>query len=208
MSPRHSNAAAAATRESIVREAVQRASREGLEALTIGTLAADLDMSKAGVIGPFGSKEALQLAALEAGNETFRREVWEPASHSAPGLERLNAITDAWLAHLGGGTFPGGCFITAAAAEFDGRTGPVRDAVDDTLSLWLRALAREARTAVRQGELPADTDPRQVAFELNSIAMGVNQALQLRSDREALRRGRRAMDRVLAPRPAPAPASR
>jgi AcrR family transcriptional regulator len=198
MSPRHSNAAAAITREHIVREAVQRASREGLEALTIGTLAAELDMSKAGVIGPFGSKEALQLAAIEAGNETFRREVWEPAAPREPGLDRLTAICDAWLAHLGGGSFPGGCFITAAAAEFDGRPGPVRDAVDNTLTLWLRVLAREARTAVRLGELPADTDPRQVAFELNSIAMGVNQALQLRSDRQALTHGRRAMHRVLA----------
>jgi AcrR family transcriptional regulator len=199
MSPRHSNAAAAATRESIVHEAVQRASREGLEALTIGTLAADLEMSKAGVIGPFGSKEALQLAAIEAGNETFRREVWEPAAEREPGLERLTAICNAWLGHLSGGVFPGGCFMTAAAAEFDGRPGPVRDAVDNTLALWLRVLAREARTAVRNGELPAGTDPRQVAFELNSIAMGVNQGLQLRSDPQAVRHGRRAMERVLAP---------
>jgi AcrR family transcriptional regulator len=199
MSPRHSNAVAAETRESIVREAVQRASREGLEALTIGTLAADLDMSKAGVIGPFGSKEALQLAAIEAGNAIFRREVWEPVAELEPGLERLTAICDAWLAHLSGGVFPGGCFITAAAAEFDGRPGPVRDAVNSTLTLWLRVLAGEAKAAVANGELPAGTDPRQVAFELNSIAMGVNQGLQLRSDPRAVQHGRRAMERVLAP---------
>ncbi len=199
MSPRHSNAAAAETRESIVREAVQRASREGLEALTIGTLAAHLDMSKAGVIGPFGSKEALQLAAIEAGNEIFRHEVWEPAEGHDPGLDRLTAICDAWLAHLSGGVFPGGCFITAAAAEFDGRPGPVRDSVNSTLALWLRVLSREARTAIAKGDLPPDADPRQVAFELNSIAMGVNQGLQLRSDPQAVRHGRRAMERVLAP---------
>jgi AcrR family transcriptional regulator len=199
MSPRHSNAAAAETRESIVREAVQRASRDGLEALTIGTLAAELDMSKAEVIGPFGSTEALQLAAIEAGNEIFRREVWSPAAEQEPGLPRLTAICDAWLAHLSGGSFPGGCFITAAATEFDGRPGPVRDFVNTTLTLWLRVLAREARTAIANGELPADTDPRQVAFELNSIAMGVNQGIQLRSDPQAVRHGRRAMERVLAP---------
>ena len=105
----------------------------------------------------------------------------------APGLERLTAICDAWLAHLGGGSFPGGCFITAAAAEFDGRPGPVRDAVNSTLTLWLRVLAREARTAVRERRAAPGTDPRQVAFELNSIAMGVNQGLQLRSDPQAVR---------------------
>ena len=150
------------------------------------------------MIGPFGSKEALQLAAIEAGNAIFRREVWEPVAELEPGLERLMAICDAWLAHLSGGVFPGGCFITAAAAEFDGRPGPVRDAVNSTLTLWLRVLAGEAKAAVANGELPSGTDPRQVAFELNSIAMGVNQGLQLRSDPRAVRHGRRAMERVLA----------
>ena len=68
MSPRVSASAAAVTREGIVQASVATASREGLEAVTIGRLAEQLDMSKAGVVGPFGSKEELQL-------ETFRAAV-------------------------------------------------------------------------------------------------------------------------------------
>ncbi|MBK5231636.1 MAG: TetR family transcriptional regulator [Thermoleophilia bacterium] len=197
MSPRVSASAAAVTREGIVRASVAQASREGLEAVTIGRLAERLDMSKAGVIGPFGTKEELQLATFQSAVGLFRRDVWEPAAEVDPGLPRLEAICDAWLAHLTGDTFPGGCFLTQAAAEFDGRPGRVRTAVEDSSRLWEKVLAREAAIAIDQGDLPKETDPAQVAFELDAIAQGVNQALQLRSEADAAERGRRAMRRVL-----------
>ena len=131
--------------------------------MTIGRLAGRLEMSKAGVIGPFGSKEQIQLAAFEAAKEVFRDEVWEPAAGAEPGLPRLEAICEAWLAHLCGDAFPGGCFLTQAAAEFDGRPGAVRDAVESTSRLWEGVLARDAAIAVEHGDLPAGTDPDQVA---------------------------------------------
>lgn len=197
MSPRASASAAALTREEIVRASVGLASREGLEAVTIGRLADRLEMSKAGVIGPFGSKEELQLATFEAAAGLFRRDVWEPSEGSEPGLRRLEAICEAWLDHLSGDTFPGGCFLTQTAAEFDGRPGRVRTAIKETSRLWEKVLASEAKAAIEQGDLPKGTDPAQVAFELDAIAQGVNQAIQLRGEKDAANRGRRAMRRVL-----------
>lgn len=197
MSPRRSAAEAAGTRSAILDRAVELASLEGLEGVTIGRLAGDLRMSKSGVLGHFGSKEALQLDALEVATEVFRAEVWEPAARHEPGLPRLRAICDAWIGYLRRDVFPGGCFLTAAACEFDGRGGPVREAVAKAFSDWLALLAREARTAIEKGELPAERDPRQVAFELNALAMGANQALQLHGDRSGARAARAAMDRTL-----------
>lgn len=199
MSPRSSVAEASRTREAIVAEVVARASVEGLEGITIGTVADGLGMSKAGVVGPFGSKEELQLAALEGAIEIFRAEVWDRAADSSPGLERLRAIAEQWISYLERDVFPGGCFLTAAAAEFDGRPGRVRDAVAATLRLWNSVLEAEARTAIEAGELDPSADPAQVAFELNAIAMAVNQARQLRADADAGRRGRIAMARALGP---------
>lgn len=197
MSPRVSASAAAVTREGIVRASVDQASREGLEAVTIGRLAERLDMSKAGVIGPFGTKEELQLATFQEAAGLFRRDVWDPASEVEPGLSRLEAICEAWLVHLSGDTFPGGCFLTQTAAEFDGRPGRVRTAIKDTSRLWEKVIAREAKVAIEQGDLAENTDPAQVAFELDAIAQGVNQAIQLRGEKDATDRGRRAMRRVL-----------
>jgi AcrR family transcriptional regulator len=199
--PRRSAADAARTRQAIVERSVAVASIEGLEGLTIGRLAADLEMSKAGLLGHFGTKEELQLAALGAAREVYRRELWERARDADPGRARLLAIADAWMSYLARDVFPGGCFVTAAAAEFDDRPGRVHDAVVAMHEEWMAVLTAEARTAVARGEVPRGTDPADVAFGLNSIAMGVNQARRLLGDDGAPERGWRAMRALLgAPR--------
>ena len=199
MSPRRSAADAAGTRTAIVERALEVGSVEGLEGLTIGRLADDVGMSKSGLIRHFGSKEGLQLAALDAGIELFVREIWEPAADSEPGIVRLRALCDAWVSYLERDLLPGGCFLTAAATEFDGRGGPVREATREAWARWLRLLEREARTAIEAGELPADGDPAQIAFELNGIGMALNNALQLHEDPAGVRHARRAFERVFAP---------
>ena len=201
MSPRRSAADALETRGAIVARAVEVASTDGLEGLTIGRLAGDLKMSKAGVIGHFGSKERLQLAALDEAVAIFTRVVWEPLADRPAGLARLCAISEAWIAHLQSGVFPGGCFLTAASTEFDGRDGPVRERVAEALRRWRAVVEHDVRAAVAAGELPEETDPAQVWFEWNAAAMALNQALQLYGDAEAPARARRLMRRALGADP-------
>ena len=100
MSPRRSQAEARHTREAIVDRAVSLASVLGLDGLTIGALAADLQMSKSGVLGHFGTKEALQLSTLAAACDVFTREVWGPSAGVEDGMPRLEAICDAWMSYL------------------------------------------------------------------------------------------------------------
>jgi AcrR family transcriptional regulator len=177
--------------------AVRLASVVGLEGLTIGRLAGELEMSKSGLIGRFGSKQQLQLAALDEAAESFRRLVYEPAAERPAGLQRLRAICDAWVDYLGDPPFAGGCFLTTASVEFDARTGPVNDAVKRVMRQWLRVLEHEARTAIAQGELPADADAKDIAFTINALGVGANCDFQLHRERRALQRARRAMDAVL-----------
>jgi AcrR family transcriptional regulator len=196
--PRRSNAEAAQTRAAIIDRAVATASVEGLEGVTVGKLADDLGMSKAGVIGHFGNKTDLQRAAFQQAQKIFTAEVWERARHKPHGLRRLQAICDAWIAHVTNSPFPGGCFMCTVATEWDAREGMLHDEVRDSWQLWLKLLAREAAAARDAGELAPDADPDQIAFELNAIAMGLNQSMQLFGDRRAPRRAREAMRRALA----------
>ena len=197
MSPRRSAAAALDTRRTILARAVDVASVQGLEGLTVGTLADDLHMSKAGVIGPFGSKEELQLAALERAVEIFTDRVWRPAADAEPGLPRLRALYDARFDYLTEPVFPGGCFLAGASTEFDGRPGPVRDAIAAALDRWEAVLRAEVRVAIDAGDLPAGTDPEQLVFELEAFAVAANTALQLHRDPRGARRARIAVERAL-----------
>ena len=197
MSPRRSAEETRQTHGAIVQRAVELSSIVGLEGLTFGRLAADLEISKSGLLGHFPKKEALQLEALDGAIAIFRSEVWDRTAGAEAGLPRLLAICDAWISYLERDVFPGGCFLTAASCEFDGRPGPVRDAVADTMKTWLRALEEEAAAAIEAGDLPPAADPAAIAFQLNALAMGTNHALQLFGDRRAPEWGRRAMRAAL-----------
>src|SRR4051794_24559151 len=179
MSPRKSVAETAATRDRIITSALALATTEGLEGLTIGRLAVDLGMSKAGVIGHFGNKEALQLAVLASAVDRFRLRVLARAVGAAPGTQRLARAFDEWIDYMAEGEGHGGCFLTSVATEFDGRPGPVRDAVLEALASWSTYVKDELRAAVESGQLPKDTDVDQVIFELDGVILAANQSIQL-----------------------------
>jgi AcrR family transcriptional regulator len=184
-------------RDAILDRAVRLASVEGLEGLTIGRLASDLKMSKSGLFDHFGSKQELQLATIERGIAILRRAVVEPAAAAEPGLARLRALVEGYLAYLERDTLPGGCLLTAAAIEFDGREGPVRDAIAEASRAWGGELEAQAEIARARGELPADTDPPQLVFELSALATRANAVYQLFGDRGAFARARAPIARLL-----------
>jgi AcrR family transcriptional regulator len=195
--PRRSAADVASSRARVVDAAVELASVEGLEGITIGRLADRLAMSKSGLVGRFGDKEALQRAVLAAAIERFTEAVWRPAEHAAPGLARLEAIVDAWIDHLRDGVFPGGCFVTTASVEYDARPGPLRDDVATAVRRWLAVLEAELRRARDTGDIPPDRNPADIAFELHSLASGGSVAGRLLDDGAALERTHAAMRRAI-----------
>src|ERR1700751_2343638 len=85
------------TRSAILRRAVDIASAEGLEGLTVGRLADELGRSKNGVFAPFGSKEEVQLATGEMARQIFVDQITRPALSAPKGMPRLWSIIDRWL---------------------------------------------------------------------------------------------------------------
>ena len=196
--PRRPAAAVAETRAAVTEAAVDHASVEGLEGLTIGGLAGQVAMRKSSLFSLFGSKQELQLATLEAAIEQFTDEVWGPVAEQRPGLPRLLALCDSWLAYHEREALPGGCFLTTATIEFDARPGPLRDAVRGAMDRWLGILQREVGIAVDAGALPAGTEPADSAFQLNALAAAASYGFQLSRDPEVFARARRSMRRALS----------
>src|SRR5688500_13438274 len=87
-------------REKILTRAVEVASLEGLEGLTIGRLATELSVSKSGLFSHFGSKEELQRQTIEFAIDRFFREVVTPVVSIERGLPRLKAMADKWISYV------------------------------------------------------------------------------------------------------------
>jgi AcrR family transcriptional regulator len=181
------------TRESILRTAVDLASLEGLEGLTIGRLANELKMSKSGLFAHFGSKQDLQLATVEMAREIFKEWVIRPALARPPGMPRLWELLERWLNHVEDKVFAGGCFFTAASFEFDSRPGPVRTAIVEAMQQWLSTLIRAIQEAQKAGHLSADLDPARFALEIYSMAVGAHWAFGLLGQRNALENARESI---------------
>lgn len=180
------------TRAAILERAVDLASAEGLGGLTIGRLAAELQMSKSGLFAHFGSKQELQLATVEAAAERFRAAVIEPALEAPDGAPRLRAMGERYLEHLD--LYSGGCFWGATSAEYDDRPGPVRDAIAGALDAWLAELERQARLAGVER-------PERFAFELYAVIMGANARYRLSGDPKVFDYARDALARLEAELP-------
>lgn len=186
------------TRRAILTRAVDLASVEGLEGLTIGRLADALSLSKSGLFAHFGSKEDLQLAVVEAAREVFAAAVLERGEDGPSGLSRLIRLARAWLRYIEKVPFRGGCFFAAVSSEVDDRPGRVRDRVVDLTRCWLDLLQKEADAAIDEGNLEPDADPAQVAFEIHAFVQEANWSFQLHGDPAAFRRASTAIHRTLA----------
>jgi AcrR family transcriptional regulator len=185
-----------ATKRRILEHAAAVASTEGLEQVTIGRLAEDLGMSKAGLYGHFGSKERLQLETVALGLEIFRDHVVAPAQQAPPGLPRLWALCTTYLAYVAAKVFPGGDFFGTVANEYDTRTGRVHDEIAAAIATWMRRLEGLIADAVELGHL-SPCDPAQLAFELEALMVAGNHMYHLDNDPGALELARVGIARRL-----------
>ena len=166
---KHTRSDGERTRKAILDLAVDLASLDGLEQLSIGRLASETGMSKSGLFAHFGSKTALQLAAIEQARLRYVERVVKPALNAKKGLARLESLCDAMLDYLDKRVFPGGCFFAKTRAEFNGRPGQVHEQLL-IHKAWIRdLLATLAQDAISHRELSAKTDAEVLSFELESF---------------------------------------
>jgi AcrR family transcriptional regulator len=189
------------SRRAILDASARLATVEGLNGLSIGGLAEHIGMSKSGLYAHFKSKEELQLATIQTAAEIFDAEVVTPASAAPPGIRRLWALSEQFLAHLERGVFPGGCFFASVAAEVDTRPGPVRDRIFEVIGDWVGALADAVADAQAAGEIDPAEDAEQLVFEIDAMLLMANTAYVIEPSAEALERGRRGIAKLVGPPP-------
>ena len=192
------------TRSAVLEAAVALASVDGLEAMSLARLADAAGVSKSGLFAHWPDKEILQLAVIEQAVRQWTEEVVTPALSAPRGIRRLWALHERRLAFYAAGTLPGRCFFVATEAEFDDRPGPVRDALAAAIGDWYRLIRTVAAQAVEVGELRADTDISQLAFEIQALgeaAVTTSRLLQTEQGTAFSRRAVLSRLRALSPTP-------
>jgi AcrR family transcriptional regulator len=186
------------TRQEIVERALALAGEVGLEGVSLGVLAASLNLSKSGLFAHFRSKEALQIEVLQRAIDDFIQDVVVPALRLPRGEPRLQRLFDLYLAWVHGNGRSGSCFFMALTHEYDDRPGPIRDLLVQSQRDWYGTIARAARTAVEEGHLRADLDLEQFAYEFVGIGMVFQQVSKLLENPRAEERARAAFATLLA----------
>ena len=186
------------TRARILRHAARVASRDGLGGLSIGELAAQLQMSKSGLFAHFGSKEDLQIEVLRAASAEFAERVIAPALKQPRGPARLRAIFESWLAWASDPDVPGGCVFAGASFELDDQPGPARDFLVEEEKRLLDVLSRSARLGIESNLLRADLDCDLFAFQIHGLMLGFHHARRLMRLRNAETMARQSFEQLLA----------
>ena len=191
------------TRVAVLDTAVGLASVLGLDAMSLARLADQTGVSKSALFAHWQDKEILQLAVVEHAVQLWMERVVRPALRAPRGVRRLWALHERRLAFYADNVLPGGCFFAAAEPEFDDRPGPVRDALEAAVGNWLRLMRTVADQAVDLGELRADTDVRQLAFEIEALGKALITSTWLSRDYGAGYARRAVLDRLRQLSPTP-----
>jgi AcrR family transcriptional regulator len=184
------------TRAAILDVALELASRDGLEGLTIGVLADRMNMSKSGVFAHFGSREDLQMEVIRLYHQRFEQEVFHPSIKEPRGLPRLVAMLEHWIKRVSV-EIASGCIYISGAVEYDDRPGPIREQLVGMVQAWQHALLRCVQQAIDCGDLKADTDAQQLVFEIYGLILALHHDARFLRTPGAIEGARRGFERLI-----------
>ena len=186
------------TRAAIVGAALDLASAEGLESITLQAVADRIGLSKSGVFSRVGSRETLQKAVIDEFGRRFIDDVFVPAMQRPKGLPRLDTIVRRWIVRTRDVEARTGCIFSAGAFELDDREGPLRDHLHGEVIRWRGALRRTVLQAIEAGHLRADSDAEQLVAEIYALTLGLIHDVRFLRDGKAAERAQASWRRLLA----------
>ena len=183
------------TKTAILEKGLEMASHLSLEALTIGGLAKEMNMSKSGLFAHFQSKENLQVEILNYAAQHFTNFVITPALKVKRGILRIRAIVENWIKW--GNMFSGGCIFVDSTTEFNDRPGNIQNLLFGQQKQWVDVLARIGESAIKAGDIKPDSDCEQFAYDLYSLVLGYYYYDQLLQDPKIEQRKEKSLNQFL-----------
>jgi TetR/AcrR family transcriptional repressor of nem operon len=176
------------TRQHIVAQAAALFNQKGYEGCSMGQIMEAAEIEKGGIYRHFASKEELALAAFDF--------AWEEVSHGRTrGLEeikdpllRMEAFIRNFVERRP--ALRGGCPLLNTAIDADDGNAALRARAREALDDWRTRLGSLMDSAMRQGTVKAEIQPRAVASIVIGTLEGALMISRLDGDRRALETAR------------------
>ena len=111
-------------------------------------------------------------------------------------MQRLRTLFDNWMQRTSV-ELDSGCIYISGAVEFDDRSGPVRDALTESVQTWHSAVRRAIVQCRESGDLRADTDENQLLFEVHGLILVLHYEARFLRSEGALQRARQGFTNLL-----------
>ena len=186
------------TRDRILTHGLGIASQQGLQALSMGTLARELDLPRSGLSSHFSDNESLQLGVLEQAASLFLREVIDSTAASTPGEARLKAMFVRWIAWSRSPKLKGGCPFVLASRQSSVLPAPVRVRLKEVLDTWSQVLEQAVQETKANGQFRGDVEAAQIVFEMHGLYLSHHFFHWYMKDNMAELRTLKAFERLVA----------
>jgi AcrR family transcriptional regulator len=152
--------------------------RKGFSATSISDLTDAMGIGSPSLYAAFGSKQELYAEALQRFGKEAAPLIWQPLDEAGSAREAIEGLLLAAAAEFPAtSNKPAGCMVTLSAAGAEG-CAELGDLVTRGRAEGMRRLEARLAQAVRDGELPPDTEVTATARFFQAVLQGM--ALQAR----------------------------
>ncbi len=185
------------TRRRILERSAPMFNTRGYSGTSVGDVAREAELEKAGIYNHFSGKEDLALAAFDFSMGIMRGRFERALADKEGALERLLAFAGVLSGILEDPPVAGGCPMLNTAVEADDANPALKERAALAASDLLRVVGSIVKEGLASGELRADADPREAASVVVGTLEGALMLAKLLDDPGHVRRAERHVARYL-----------
>jgi AcrR family transcriptional regulator len=163
--------------------------KQGYHDTSLDDLLEAMGIQRGSFYNTFRSKKETYLRAIDRYADFMAN--GGPYTHAAqmePGFAALTTLANDYIESVTSETEPRGCFLAHVAKEHRGNDPTIRQAIIAGIERMRGIVTRSVEAAQRDGDLPSDASPEDLALLFMSVAWGIHVMAEAGLPREHLKK--------------------